>query len=240
MVSSSFEEVHTMFEKIFSYPAVLRRHLEGPLASERLEYLKYLSDRGAALGSVLRQARYCLCVVQEMQRWPCDHCFLATELEAIAASWAAQRVAQGRAAAPRWPKEQFCSIAYSFLERIGRLAHDPAQPPGRYDAWLEDFLKVEYEERGLALVTRKNRRWHIQHFLLYLDQQGYSLERLTPDHIDAYFKHLGETWSRVSVSSTARAPCEHGFDIAKSWEGHPWAWLTPFSLPGSTEMRDSP
>jgi hypothetical protein len=46
-----------MFEKIFSYPAVLRRHREGPLASERLEYLKYLNDRGAALGTVLRQAR---------------------------------------------------------------------------------------------------------------------------------------------------------------------------------------
>ena len=59
-----------MFAKIFSYPAVLRRHREGPLASERLEYLKYLKDHGSTLGSVLRQARYCLCVAQEIQRWP--------------------------------------------------------------------------------------------------------------------------------------------------------------------------
>ena len=94
-----------MFEKIFSYPAVLRRHREGPLASERLEYLQYLSDRGAALGTLLRQARYCLCIAREIQRWPREHCFDAAELEAIAASWAARRVAQGRAAAPRWPKE---------------------------------------------------------------------------------------------------------------------------------------
>ena len=42
-----------MFEKIFSFSAVLRRHREGPLASERLEYLKYLNDRGLALGTVL-------------------------------------------------------------------------------------------------------------------------------------------------------------------------------------------
>jgi len=40
MVSSSSKEVRTIFEKIFSYPAVARRDREGPLASERLEYLK--------------------------------------------------------------------------------------------------------------------------------------------------------------------------------------------------------
>ena len=95
-----------MSEKIFLFPAVLRRHREGPLASERLEYLKYLNDRGLTLGTVLLHARYCLCVAREIQRWPRDHCFNTAELKAIAASWPAQRVAQGRAAAPRWPQEQ--------------------------------------------------------------------------------------------------------------------------------------
>ena len=87
-----------MFETIFSYPAVLRRYREGPLASERLEYLQYLHDRGAALGTVLREARYCLCIAREIERWPREHCFHAADLEAIAASWAMRRVAQGRAA----------------------------------------------------------------------------------------------------------------------------------------------
>ncbi len=194
-----------MFEEIFSYPAALRRHREGPLASERREYLKYLKDRGSASGTVVRQARYCLSIAQQIQQWPQEHCFKAEELEAIAASWAARRVTQGRAAAPRWPKENFRSVACSFLKRLGRLAHDPAPPPGRYDAWLEDFLQDERQERGLALATRKTRQWHIQRFLAYLDQQGYSLERLTPDHVDTYLKHLGQTWSRVSLSSTAHA-----------------------------------
>jgi site-specific recombinase XerD len=194
-----------MFETIYSYPAVLRRHREGPLASERLEYLRYLRDRGAALGTMLREARYCLCVAREIERWPRERCFDAANLEAIAASWAMRRVAQGRAAGLRWPKEQFYSVACSFLKRLGRLAHDPVPPPGRYDAWLEDFLGAECQERGLALATRKSRQWHIQRFLTYLDQKGYSLESLTPDHVDTYLKHLGQTWSRVSLSSTARA-----------------------------------
>jgi len=194
-----------MFEEIFSYPAVLRRHREGPLASERREYLQYLSDRGVASGTLLRQARYCLCIARELQRWPREHFFNAADLETIAAAWAAGRVAQRRATAPRWPQEQFHSVACSFLERLGRLAHKQGPPPSRYDAWLEDFLEVECQGRGLALATRKSRHWHIRRFLFYLDQQGYSLERLTPAHIDAYLNHLGLTWSRVSISSTAHA-----------------------------------
>jgi hypothetical protein len=194
-----------MFEKILSYPAVLRRHCEGPLVSERLEYLQYLNDRGAASGTLLRQARCCLCIAREIQWGAREHCLHAADLEAIAASWAAGRVAQGRAAAPRWPKERFYSVACSFLERLGRLAHHPGPPPGRYDALLEDFLEIECQRRGLALATRKSRHWHIRRFLFYLDQQGYSLERLTPGHIDAYLDNLGLTWSRVSLSSTARA-----------------------------------
>lgn len=194
-----------MFEEIFSYPGALRRHREGPLASERRDYLKYLKDRGAALGTVIMQARYCLSIAREIQQYPREHCFKATELEAIAASWAARRVTEGWAAALRWPKENFRSVARNFLERLSRLAHDPVLPPGRYETWLEDFLQGEWQEREWAPATRKTRQWQIQHFLTYLDQQGHSLENLTPDHVDAYLKHLGQTWSRASLSSTAHA-----------------------------------
>jgi integrase/recombinase XerD len=196
-----------MFEKMFSFPAVVRRHRGAPLAAERLEYLKYLNDRGVALGTVLRQARYCLCVAHEIQRWPRDHFF-----NAIAASWAARRVAQGRAAAPRWPQEQFHSVACSFLSRLGRLAHDPDPPSGPYDALLEDFLEVECEGRGLALATRNKQRWHIRQFLSYLNQQSHSLESLTPGHVDAYLVNLGQKWNRVSLSTTA--------SVLRAWLRH--------------------
>jgi integrase/recombinase XerD len=192
-----------MFERIFCFPAVIRRHREGPLASERLEYLKYLKDRGVALSTLLKHARYCLCIAHEIQRWPRDHFFSTADLEGISASWAARRVAQGRAIAPRWPQEQFQSVARSFLNRLGRLARDPDPAPGPYDALLEDFLEVECEGRGLAQTTRNKHHWHIRQFLFYLNQQRQSLERLTPNHIDAYLAHLSRTLSRVSLSTVA-------------------------------------
>jgi integrase/recombinase XerD len=192
-----------MFEKIFCFRAVLRRHLEGPLASERLEYLKYLNDRGVALGTLLKHARYCLCIAHEIQRWPRDHVFNTADLEGIAASWAAGRVEQGRAIAPRWPQEQFQSVARSFLNRLNRLARDPDPVTGPYDALLEDFLEAECEGRGLAQTTHNKYHWHIRQFLFYLNQQRQSLERLTPNHIDAYLAHLSRTLSRVSLSTVA-------------------------------------
>lgn len=192
-----------MFEELFSRPTALRRHREGPLASERQDYLKYLKDRGAASGTVVMQARYCLSIAQEIRRWPREHCFKATELETIAASWAARRVTQGWAATPHWPKENFRYVACGFLERLGRLAHDPDPSPGPYDPLVEDFLEAECQGRGLTLVTRKKHSWHIRQFLLYLNQRNHSLEDLTPDHIDAYLKHLSQTWSRVSLKTTA-------------------------------------
>ena len=193
-----------MFEKLFSYPAVLRRHHEGPLASERMEYLRSLHDRGAALGSLLRQARYCLCLARQVQSWPRDHRFNEADLDALAISWAEGRVAQGRALSPRWPRENFRCVAVAFLDGLGRLARVPAPPPGPYHSLLEDFLG-EGQRRGLTAATLKIRHWHVRQFLSYLERRGSSLERLSPEDIDAYLKHRSQSWSRVSLGSAASA-----------------------------------
>ncbi len=39
-----------MFDTLFRYPAVLRRHLDGPLVTERAAYLAGLAARGQAPG----------------------------------------------------------------------------------------------------------------------------------------------------------------------------------------------
>ena len=57
-----------MFDKLFTHPAVLRRHREGPFAVERTAYLRELDDQGMVRGTLLRRAAYCLCVAIELQR----------------------------------------------------------------------------------------------------------------------------------------------------------------------------
>ena len=112
-----------MFETLFSYPGVIRRHREGPLALERAAYLSNLATHSMAPATILRQARYSLCVALELQRWPPSQRFDAMEVEALAATWAAGRFVCGRASSPRWPKEHFRLAATGFLRSLGLLAH---------------------------------------------------------------------------------------------------------------------
>ena len=69
-----------MFETLFSYPRVLRRHREGPLAEERAAYLTELTARCVAPATLIKKARCCLRVAVELERWPADHCFDVAEV----------------------------------------------------------------------------------------------------------------------------------------------------------------
>ncbi len=73
-----------MFETLFTYPGVVRRHREGPLAAERAAYLIKLADNGMARGTILRLSSYCLCIAIALQRWPPDRCLDEAEVELLA------------------------------------------------------------------------------------------------------------------------------------------------------------
>ena len=64
----------TAFETLFAYPRVLRRHREGPLTEERAAYLSDLAAQCVAPATLIKQARCCLRVAIDLERWPADHC----------------------------------------------------------------------------------------------------------------------------------------------------------------------
>ncbi|MBI5527454.1 MAG: site-specific integrase [Deltaproteobacteria bacterium] len=193
-----------MFETLFSYPAVLHRHRDGPFAPERAEYLQRLSAMGMARGTVLRHARYCLCVAVELQGRPRDHCFTEEEVEAIAAGWAAGRVRQGRASGTRWPAEQFRSVAREFLFAIDRLRSSAPSAPSSYNAKLSEFVAAQQGGRWHSAATCQSATWQVRKFLGYLDQRGLALEHVTATDIDAYLRHMAPRWSRTSLHTSAK------------------------------------
>src|SRR5437870_10929127 len=73
----------------------------------------------------------------------------------------------------------------------------------------------------------------------FWDQKGYSLESLSPDHVDTYLKHLGQTWSRVSLNSTAHA-LRTWFRYCEKMGRIPAGLADSILAPGSTDTRDSP
>lgn len=193
-----------MFEALFTYPGVLRRHRDGPLAADRAAHLSDLAAQGMARGTVLRRSSYCLCVAVELQRWPSDRCFDEDEVEQLAMGWAAERSANGRASSPRWPQVQFRLAATDFIRSLGRLRSAPPAKPGRYDSELGDFIAAQQEGRWLSEATCRSGRWQITRFLDYLEQRGVALSDVAATDVDAFFEHMAQCWSRSSLHTSAR------------------------------------
>lgn len=193
-----------MFETLFTYPGVLRRHQDGPLATERASYLTELAVQRIARGTILRRASYCLCVAIELQRWPPDQCFDEDEVEQLAQEWAAQRLASGRASSARWPEAHFRLAATDFLRSIGRLRPAQAAEPGRYDAELDELISAQREGRWLSEATCRTARWQIERFLSFLEQRGVVLRDVAATDVDAFFEHMAQRWSRISLQTSAK------------------------------------
>ena len=193
-----------MFETFFSYSSVIRRHCEAPVALERAAYLRELAAKGIPRGTILKRARYCLCVAVELEKWAGNHCFDEYEIEALARQWAAKRVASGRASGTKWPAEHFRFAATDFLRSIGRLRPPSLPLPGRYDDELADFIATQQQGRWFSSATRKGAAWQIKRFLAYLQQRDRLLQDLTPTDIDGYFADRAKHWSRNSLHTSAK------------------------------------
>ena len=185
-----------MFETLFTYPGVLRRHREGPLAEERAAYLSELADQCVAPATLIKQARCCLRVAVELAHWPADHCFDTTEVREMASRYAAQR----RTASSRNASEHFRATAVDLLLRCGRLRLERAGLPHRYEAMLREFIALQHERSWLSDATCQSARWQITKFLDYLEQRDLVLETIHPGDVDAFYRHMALRWGRRSLS----------------------------------------
>lgn len=201
-----------MFETLFTYPAVLKRHRDGPLAHERAHYLEGLAAQGMAHETLLWRARYALCVAREIAGWPVDHLFAESDIGEIALTWATKRATQGRAKGRRWPEELFRFAATDFLRAIRRLASSPPETPGRYDREIEDFVAVQHEGRWPSEATCRSGRWQVGRFVEHLEQQGIALNDVKPADVDRFFQHMAPRWSRTSLHTSAK--------MLRSWFAH--------------------
>jgi integrase len=202
-----------MFETLFFYSAVLRRHRERPLAAERAAHLRSLAFQGMAHGTLLRCARYCLCVAEYLkQSLSLDQPLSVEEIEILARRWAGDRVASGRASGVRWPIEHFRFAAIKFLGSCGRRQPTPPKPSGAYDAKLADFIAVQKEAHWQSAATRRSALWQIRHFLDYLQQRKVRLEDVAPQDLDAYFQQAATRWNRISIHTCAK--------MLRAWFAH--------------------
>jgi integrase/recombinase XerD len=205
MVLPPYLEATLMFERLFIYPNVLRRHRQGPLAAGRVAFLEGLADRGMAQGTLRRCASCCLRVAMRLQRWPADRHFSTEELSALAGQWAMESVRSGRAVSTRWSEAHLRVTAVDFLRSLGRLRAPLTAPPGRYDGDLSAFLAEQREHRWLSSATCASGAWQVRRFLKHLEERGITLGEVTARDVDGYFSTMAERWSRSSLRTCAKA-----------------------------------
>ena len=192
-----------MFDQLFRDPALVRRHRDGPFALERATYVASLARQASATQTLRKHARYCLAFAHVVQATPPDRSFTTAEIDGLASEWAASRVDDRRAAAPRWAQSAFRAIATEFLKWLGRWT-PPPPTSSPYVREVDDFV-AEQRYRLRSPRTCRNRQWQVERFLSYLGQTNCELSAVTPQQVDAYFEHVAPRWSRVSLRSAALA-----------------------------------
>ena len=190
-----------MFETLFTYPAVLRRHKEGPLAVERARYLTDLAAKSVPRTTLLMKASYCRRVAVELQQWPSDRCFDKSEVEEMASGYSADGPTSSNRR--QHAKEHFRSVATDFLRSLGRLRPRPTPLPDQYDAMLSEFIALQQEGKWLSELTRRAARWQLTVFLNHLERRGMALADVEATDIDAFYEHMALRWGRTSLHRSA-------------------------------------
>lgn len=192
-----------MYEKLFKYPRVLARHRDGPLAKERGRYLVHRCEQGAASGTLVRIARELLVVARELRLKPGRAISLA-EVRTAAGRWARRQRRRGRSQGLHWSGHHFTQVARDWLRFLGRLKQTEVEPVP-FASLLKDFATVLHGERGLSPATIASYDWQARQFLGWLSTSGRPFEQVTALDVDAFLALKGQSWSRVSSATSAKA-----------------------------------
>lgn len=195
-----------MFETLFTYPGVLRRHQQGRAADARERFLSHCADQGIVRATLHRIARELLVIADRIDI-TAGQVIALPDIEASAAGWADEQQHRHRAQQSRWSREFFVQTATSWFRFLGCLEQPEPKPTPLADS-LRDFAAHGSSERGLSPATVRSRCWHVQKFVDWLNgQRGpFHLDDVSLKDIQAFLAWGGQQgWSRVSVATSAEA-----------------------------------
>jgi integrase/recombinase XerD len=193
-----------MFETLFKYPRVVVRHRTGPSVEARELFLKHCLSQGLAGATLLRHARELL-VIAERIDITIGETIGTPAIEAAADRWAREQHDRHRVQALQGSRKLFVQTAKNWLRFLGCL--DESQPKSALFAdRLADFAAYQRTERGLSPATIRGQGWHVEKFLISLGGRDRSFDGISLEDVDTFLADNGQRgWSRVSVSTSARA-----------------------------------
>jgi integrase/recombinase XerD len=117
-----------MFDQLFKRTAAIDRHTKLPLYAERVRYLGYVADLGAANNTLKRKACALLHIQAALQlRSPAA--ISVSQIQKAADRWVRQY--KGRASGPSFEKRRraFISLGIHWMKFLGWLEYDARTHP---------------------------------------------------------------------------------------------------------------
>lgn len=192
-----------MFKTLFRSPSACSRHLNGPLAIERSEFLAHLASQGMARATLLSYAPLLLLVATCIRKG--RGTISRSEIVKCAQQWARRQRRLGRAKTMRWPVRHFVQKGCAWCSYMGRLKDEP-EPVAAYEPQIEKWASFLRTDEGLAERTIYGYRWWITKFCRWLQEKGLRLQILSPGRVDSFIKELASAeMTRVTLSDAACA-----------------------------------
>jgi site-specific recombinase XerD len=194
-----------MFEQLYKAQRARERHLNAPLADERIRYLSHWAAQGSTRSSLRVRAQDLLTIIEYLD---VEAAGQISEKQIINAAdrWARRQPQPPNVIDFRYGKLRFISHARQWIAFLGRL-HQPKVPRLRYAHLIEQFSNYMREERGLSPVTIHKRRQHVTQFLSRFEEQHRPFSEISILDIDAAIARKGEqdAYSRSSMKTYAQA-----------------------------------
>lgn len=217
-----------MFEQLFQRAYYVARHYAGPYSEERQLYLSHLISEGRSRSTLRQVAHLLLSIARHLSIDRGD--VTMAQIQETAESWLCS------------PHHKYCSDksrhaaktffifhATRWLRLLGHL-HQPA-PKRHFPSELDEFLRFQREERGLAPSTISRRQKFVSRFLASLQPRPKALKQVSLKDISGYFSSgAAHGWGRSTIALHVEA-LRAFFRFAESKK-----WCTP----GLTATIDAP
>ena len=192
-----------MFEKLFSLPRVVERHLAAPLYEDRVRYLHHLQDSGYSRHVLLSVAYDQIGLIRHLDLGDHDRVTIA-QIEAATEEWA--RPGGRRCKHPAAPetKTRFIRRAVRWLRFVDRL-DEPEKARHPHCAQVADYARWMREERGLSETTIEDGCVAADRFFEWLATKDIGLASVKIADIDDAItaKYAEGTWGRRTLHSYA-------------------------------------
>jgi site-specific recombinase XerD len=192
-----------VFDRLFTRPAAIARHRNGPHASARERFLVQCMDEGYS-PSMLRKIAWQLLVVASTVDFRCRTLSVG---EIARAATRPIRVIRHRnsdgADSTHQTRQLFVSVATKWLGFLGRLKPERTNDTA-LTTLVGQFERYMRDERGLSSVTIRTRGERVNWFLASLPRHRSSMHAISVHDVDEFLGSKGAAgWTRASIDALA-------------------------------------